>query len=128
MRREERLTKPQQYASVYRQGSSRASNLLVMRALPNGLTLSRFGFSVSKRVGNAVIRNKVKRRLREILPIMSVKSAWDIVFIVRPAAATADYATLKKAVEGLLARNGLLESEAGSSSITASQQGNLELH
>ena len=110
MRKEEHLTKPQQYASIYRKGSSRSSNLLVMRALPNGLPISRYGFSVSKRVGGAVIRNKVKRRLREILRVMPVKSAWDIVFIVRPAAATADYATLKKAVEGLLARDGLLES------------------
>ena len=108
MRKEERLTKPQQYSSVYRKGSSRSSNLLVMRALPNGLTVPRFGFSVSKRVGNAVTRNKVKRRLREILPSLPVKSGRDIVFIVRPAAATADYATLKKSVEGLLTRDGLV--------------------
>jgi ribonuclease P protein component len=118
MRREERLTKPQQYASVYRKGSSRASNLLVMRALPNGLTSSRFGFSVSKRVGGAVVRNRVKRRLRDILPVMPVKSAWDIVFIVRPAAATADYATLKSAVEGLLAREGLLEDKETNGSLS----------
>ncbi len=113
MKREERLTKPQEYSLVYRKGSSRASNLLVLRALPNGLPASRFGFSVSKRVGNAVTRNRLKRLLREISPTMPVKSACDIVFIVRPPAATADYATLKKAVEGLLSRSGLLASEAG---------------
>ncbi len=42
---------------------------------------------------------------------MPLKSAWDIVFIVRPAAATADYVGLKKSVEGLLSRAGLLETE-----------------
>jgi ribonuclease P protein component len=109
LRREEYLTKPQQYALVYSKGSSWVSELVVMRALPNGLALSRFGFSVSKRVGKAVTRNRVKRLLREILRVLPVKSAWDVVFIVRPAAATADYSTLKSSVEGLLSKASLLE-------------------
>ena len=105
----EYITKPAQYASVYAKGGSWACNLVVMKTLPNGLTVSRCGFSVSKQVGNAVIRNRVKRLLREILRLTPLKPGWDIVFVARPAAATADYANLKRAVEGLLSRACLLE-------------------
>jgi len=123
MRGEEYLTKPQQYALVYSKGNSWASNLVVMRALPNGLTLSRCGFSVSKRVGKAVTRNRVKRLLREIVRVMPLKSGWDMVFVLRPAAASADYAHLKRAVAGLLSRAGLLATDEEHGSLAGVKAG-----
>ena len=108
MPREGYLTKTAQYAQVYENGRSWVNGLVVMRALPNGLTLTRYGLSVSKRLGGAVVRNRVKRLLREILRLAPVKEGWDIVFIARPAAAGADYAGLEKAVKDLLSQAELL--------------------
>lgn len=67
---------------------------------------ARIGFSVTKRVGNAVIRNRIKRRLREAIrrALVDLPPGWDIVLVARSAAATADYATLNTTVRELLAR------------------------
>ena len=111
MKGEVYLTRTEQYALVYNKGSSWVNTLLVMKVLPNKLDLSRYGFSVSKRVGKAVVRNRVKRLLREILRLTPLKSGRDIIFIARPPAAVADYANLKKSVEDLLSRARLLVEE-----------------
>lgn len=108
MRGEQYLTKPPQYALVYSKGNSWASRWVVMKTIENGLPLSRYGFSVSRKVGNAVVRNRVKRWLREILRATPLKAGYDIICIVRPATAAAGYWNLKKAVENLLAQAHLL--------------------
>ena len=104
------LTKRAQYTLVYQQGRTWTDNLLVMKALPNGLGLSRYGFSVTKRVGKAVQRNRLKRLLREIMRWRSLKPGWDIVLIARSMAVSADYHQLEKAVTKLLTQAKLVES------------------
>lgn len=111
VRGEQYLTKTEQYALVYNKGGSWASKLVVVKALPNGLTLSRYGFSVSRRVGKAVVRNRVKRLLREILRLTPLLPGWDIIFIARPLAASTDYTNLEKSVKDLLRRARVLAGE-----------------
>ena len=113
MRGEQYLTKPQQFASVYNKGSSWSSRWLVMKMLANGLPTSRYGFSVSRKVGGAVVRNKMKRWLREIMRASSLKPGEDMIFIVRPAAVATDYWGLKKAAEDLLSRAHVLVMKDG---------------
>jgi ribonuclease P protein component len=108
---EQYLTKRAQFESVYDEGSSWVSSAVVMKALPNGLNFSRYGFTVSRRVGKAVVRNRIKRLLREILRQTPLPSGWDIIFIARSSAAKSDYASLRKSVMSLLFRAGLLVGE-----------------
>jgi ribonuclease P protein component len=103
------LTNRAQYTLVYRQGKVWATSLLVMKAMPNGLSLSRYGFSVTKKVGKAVQRNRLKRLLREIMRLQSLRPGWDIVFIARSVAVNTDYHQLERAVTKLLTRAQLLE-------------------
>ena len=111
MRGEQYLTKKAQYGLVYEEGSSWVNRTIVMRALPNGLEFSRYGFSVSRRVGKAVVRNRVKRLLREILRQTRLQPGWDIVFVARSPAAGASYESLGRSVRSLLSRAGILVEE-----------------
>jgi ribonuclease P protein component len=125
MRGKQWLRKPRQYASVYNEGRSWVDSLVVMKALPNGLDLSRCGLSISRRVGKAVTRNKIRRRLREILRLSPLEPGWDIILIARPLADT-DYASLKKSIAGLLGQAGLLnkaKAEKSSASVSAKEGG-----
>jgi len=80
-----------------------------MKTLPNGLEATRFGFAVGKRMGGAVVRNRVKRLLRGSLRQIPVKPGWDIIFVARSAASTAGYQQLRAASQELLGQACLLK-------------------
>ena len=108
MRREQRLASKKDFEAVYKRGKTRSNRLLVLRVVPNELGRNRYGFAVGKRLGGAVVRNRVKRRLREGARLAPTEQGWDIVLIARQDAVDADYQTLKRAMEELLDRAHLL--------------------
>lgn len=85
-------------------------------ALPNGLAWSRFGFSVSRQIGKAVVRNRVRRRMREAvrLQMPAIAPGWDVVFIARRPIAQATYRQISQACQRALARAQLLPAVARS--------------
>ena len=111
MRGEQYLTRKAQFELVYNEGVTWAGKEIVVKTLPNGLDSSRYGFTVSRRVGKAVVRNRVKRLLREIIRQMPLQTGWDMIFIARTPAAGASYTNLGKSVRKLLSRAGVIVGE-----------------
>jgi ribonuclease P protein component len=106
--REQRLTKAREFAALIQHGRMLTQGPLILRALRHDSGKARFGFAVGKRVGNAVVRNRTKRRLREILRHLPVDQGWDILVSARPGAASADYHALRRVIISLLQRGGVL--------------------
>ena|SRR5215203_303232 len=99
-----RLRRTREFAAVYQRGRAWSNQLLAIRVLATDLPESRFGFAVSKRVGGAVVRNRVKRRLREAVRALAPAGGWDVVVIARPAVAGADFWAIRGALAALLRR------------------------
>ena len=99
----ESLKKNQDFQSVYRKGRSYANKLLVMYVLENNMERNRLGISVSKKVGNSVVRHHVTRLVRESYRLQEniFNSGLDIVVIARANAASASYAEIESALLNL---------------------------
>jgi ribonuclease P protein component len=109
MRRKYRLRSSIDFKRVRRLGKSYAHPLIVLIKHPNQEENSRFGIAAGRSVGNAVKRNRTKRRIREILRpcISTISPGWDLVFLARKPINTAKYLELQKAIDQLIQRAGL---------------------
>ncbi|MBX3011001.1 MAG: ribonuclease P protein component [Caldilineaceae bacterium] len=113
MNRRYRIQENRRFQEIRQQGKSYSSELLVMCVLPNELPYSRFGFSINARIGGAVIRNRIKRRLREAIRLRMemIVPGWDVVLIARRPIRCADYHQMDAACARLLRRAHLLREE-----------------
>ncbi|WP_094550027.1 ribonuclease P protein component [Petroclostridium xylanilyticum] len=105
------LTENRQFKRIYDKGNSYANNLLVVYFLPNSSSEIRLGITVNKKLGKAVVRNRVKRLIKESyrLKEMYIKEGYDIVFVARVRAKEATYHEISGAMHNLLKRAGLLK-------------------
>lgn len=122
MDREHRLRRPRDFDAAYKQGRTASNHLLVVRARPNGTAGVRVGVVAGKNYGNAVHRNRIKRRLRALAaslllqppsgstvtydnPALDSGPGMDIVIGVRRSAAGASHEELRRSLATLLKRS-----------------------
>ena len=107
-----RLRRSFEFARVRRHGRSSSTRLLVLGILPNNLERNRYGFVVGKRVGKAVIRNRVLRWLREAVRALEprLRNGYDVVIIARSPIANPEvsYPEVLETLGSLSKRAGLV--------------------
>ena len=93
----------------------RSHPLLAARILRTDLEMTRFGMATGRVVGSAVVRNRIRRRIREVLRAFEadIQPGWDVLLIARPALVAADHRTLVTTLRRQLARGGVLEGSNG---------------
>ena len=105
------LQRKKQFRQVYRKGKSVACRELVLIYAKNRSDMVHVGFSVGKKLGNSVVRNRVKRRLREAfrpnLPLLL--PGFDLIVIARDAARDAPFSSLADSLRYLLRKAGLFQ-------------------
>ena len=106
--RDRRLRRRTDFDRVFQHGRHNGGKLLSVRSVINQAPLTRYAFAIPKRVGGAVVRNRIRRRLRAILQALELKEGYDVVISVRPEAATASFAGLRSELTLLLTRARLI--------------------
>ncbi len=105
------IKKNTDFRRIYATAKSYANSDLVLYFMPNGTAGTRFGVSVSSKVGNAVVRNKIKRQIKEILRgnLDIIRKGYDIIFIVRIRCKSASFAQITSSLMHLLKKACIIE-------------------
>ena len=100
MKYSESLKKNKDFQTVYKTGKSLANHYLVMYLLPNELNRNRLGISVSKKVGNSVVRHRLTRLIRESYRMSEehFRRGFDIIVIARTSAKAKSYHEIESAL------------------------------
>jgi ribonuclease P protein component len=101
------LVRRSEYDAVYRDGRRRSSREFTVFLRPNGQSVSRFGWSIKKALGTAVRRNRIRRRIREIVRLhrQEIAPGWDIVIHPRSSTATVRFSVITEDLLSLVPRS-----------------------
>ena len=107
----QKIRKNIEFLNVYRHGKSYANKYLVMYVLSNKLDENRFGITVSKKVGNSVVRHRITRLIRECIRLQesNILTEYDIVIVARKAAKDKKYRDIESAFLNLCKRQNILK-------------------
>jgi ribonuclease P protein component len=107
----ESLKKNKDFKAVYNSRRSRANRMLIMYVMKNGTEKNRLGISVSKKVGNSVVRHRITRLIRESYRLheQMFNSGLDMAVVARQAARDADYHRIEYALLQLAGKAGIYD-------------------
>ena len=110
MQRTISLKENRNFGRVYRKGKSIAGDCLVLYYRKNHLGINRLGLTASKKVGKAVVRNRVRRLIKENFRLLEnrIPLSYDIVIVARVKAAGSDYQKIGGCLRYLLRKSSLL--------------------
>lgn len=101
-----RISKEKEFKEILKKGKRFEDGFFIVRVRENGLEEARLGFVLPKKLGKATRRNKLKRRIREIIRLKDIKG-WDIIVIAKREAMELDFSGIKTSIEGILRRAGV---------------------
>lgn len=106
MKREHRILKNEQFQLIIKKGLLKRSALCYAYRLPNDLNTLRVGVAVSKKIGNAVVRNKIKRQMRAAIRPYTKTRIGDFVFIAKKDILNHSFKDLEHAIAHIFDNNG----------------------
>ncbi|HOE56977.1 MAG TPA: ribonuclease P protein component [Bacillota bacterium] len=109
----QKLRKNYEFKKVYNEGKYYVDKYVVMYIIKNNAAFNRIGFSVSKKIGNSVVRNKIRRQMKEIYRgfANNTKSGHDIVFTARAGIGSVNFSVIENSMITILKRAKLQKSE-----------------
>ena len=114
MERRLRLRQTSDFERIRQQGRKYPHRTMILSVMPNELSHNRYGIVTSKRLGNAVGRNRVRRLIREALRSFHahLQSGFDVVIVARPSVVGQPLVVVRRIIEELLVQSGLLRVES----------------
>lgn len=111
MKSENRLKKRKHFNYIYKNGESKFSKILQLVFIKSKITPFKVGFSVSKKIGKSVVRNKVKRRMREAFFSLKsqVKQNYNYIFVAKEGIEELTYEQIKQEMISLLLKASLYD-------------------
>lgn len=113
IKNENRLRKNKHFKYIYKHGETKSTNCLAVSFVKTKIQPFKVGFSVSKKIGKSVVRNKVKRRLRESFCALynNINQKHNYIFIAKQGIELLGFEEIKQVMMQLLTKNGLYEKD-----------------